>query len=36
MVSLQETTHARDAMTDLAGLLDQIGGGEQLSLANIL
>lgn len=36
MVSLQEATHARDAMTDLAGLLDRIGGGEQLSLANIL
>jgi len=36
MVSLEESTHARDAMTELSGLLERIGGGEALSLANIL
>ena len=36
MVGLEEATHARDAMTELSGLLERIGGGEQLSLSNIL
>ena len=36
MVGLQEGTHAREAMTDLGSLLERIGGGERLSLSNIL
>ena len=36
MVRLKESTHAQDALTELAGLLERIGGGEALSLANIL
>lgn len=36
MIGLEEATHAREAMTDLGSLLERIGGGEQLSLSNIL
>lgn len=36
MVGLEEATHAREAITDLGSLLERIGGGEQLSLSNIL
>ena len=36
MVRLEETTHARDAMTELAGLLERISGEEKLNLSNIL
>jgi hypothetical protein len=36
MVGLEEATHARDAMTELDNLLERIGGGEQLSLSNVL